>query len=81
MTDLSRAAHRVYRACPNGNWHVRFGLRREATQHREGCWRTDDRRSPHRMMCGGPAWSTLDFAAPDQWLDSGTQAFLTLCRC
>jgi hypothetical protein len=45
----------VYQVCRVGNWHVRFGLRREATQHREGCWRTDDRRSPHRMTCGAPA--------------------------
>jgi hypothetical protein len=30
--------------------------------------------APHAVR--GPAWSTLDFAAPDQWLSSGTQAFL-----
>ena len=52
MTDFSRRQRTVFTALSKWNWHVRFGLRREATQHREGCWRTDDRRSPHRMLCG-----------------------------
>ena len=45
------ASHRVYRACP-------MELTREVRAPprgypaRAGRWRTDDRRSPHRMMCG-----------------------------